>query len=47
VDGKLICVHDHHDFEQSKEEREYLINLAKPHMVKSTVVDAETCRSKD
>ena len=47
VDGKLICVHDHHDFEQSKEEREYLITLAKPHMVKSTVVDAETGRSTE
>jgi hypothetical protein len=40
VDGKLICVHDHLDFEQSKEECEYLINLA-------TVVDAETGRSID
>lgn len=34
-------------FNQSKEECEYLINLAKPHMQKSTVVDGETGRSKD
>ncbi|KAI3431987.1 uncharacterized protein J3R85_007645 [Psidium guajava] len=31
----------------SKEECEYLINLAKPHMVKSTVVDSATGKSKD
>lgn len=31
----------------SKEECEYLINLAKPHMVKSTVVDSKTGESKD
>ncbi|GMH20524.1 hypothetical protein Nepgr_022365 [Nepenthes gracilis] len=31
----------------SKEECEYLINLAKPHMAKSTVVDSKTGRSKD
>ncbi|MCO5587165.1 hypothetical protein L7F22_041112 [Adiantum nelumboides] len=31
----------------SKEECEYLISLAKPHMVKSTVVDSATGRSKD
>ncbi|KAK3008520.1 hypothetical protein RJ639_013228 [Escallonia herrerae] len=31
----------------SKEECEYLINLAKPHMVKSTVVDSKTGQSKD
>ncbi|KAH7523468.1 hypothetical protein FEM48_Zijuj06G0014500 [Ziziphus jujuba var. spinosa] len=34
-------------FEQSKEECEYLIGLAKPHMAKSTVVDSATGRSKD
>ena len=33
--------------DQSKEECEYLISLAKPHMVKSTVVDSETGKSKD
>ncbi|CAN1824731.1 Probable prolyl 4-hydroxylase 3 [Linum perenne] len=32
---------------QSKEECEYLISLAKPHMTKSTVVDSETGKSKD
>jgi hypothetical protein len=32
---------------QSKEECEYLISLAKPHMKKSTVVDASTGGSKD
>ncbi|PWA90731.1 2-oxoglutarate (2OG) and Fe(II)-dependent oxygenase superfamily protein [Artemisia annua] len=32
---------------QSQEECEYLINLAKPHMVKSTVVDSDTGKSKD
>lgn len=32
---------------QSKEECEYLINLARPHMVKSTVVDSKTGKSKD
>lgn len=32
---------------QSKEECEYLISLAKPHMAKSTVVDSATGRSKD
>lgn len=32
---------------QSKEECEYLIELAKPHMHKSTVVDSATGRSKD
>ncbi|XP_022769250.1 probable prolyl 4-hydroxylase 3 isoform X3 [Durio zibethinus] len=31
----------------SKEECEYLINLAKPHMAKSTVVDSKTGKSKD
>uniref|UniRef100_M8BCH1 procollagen-proline 4-dioxygenase n=1 Tax=Aegilops tauschii TaxID=37682 RepID=M8BCH1_AEGTA len=31
----------------SKEECEYLIGLAKPRMVKSTVVDSETGKSKD
>ncbi|KAL6504795.1 putative prolyl 4-hydroxylase 3 [Orobanche hederae] len=31
----------------SKEECAYLINLAKPHMVKSTVVDGKTGKSKD
>lgn len=31
----------------SKEECEYLINLAKPHMQKSTVVDSDTGKSKD
>ena len=34
-------------FEQSKEECEYMISLAKPHMKKSTVVDSKTGRSKD
>lgn len=34
-------------FLQSKEECEYLINLAKPHMQKSTVVDSATGQSKD
>ncbi|MBA0653395.1 hypothetical protein Goklo_020576, partial [Gossypium klotzschianum] len=34
-------------FWQSKEECEYLIDLAKPHMEKSTVVDSETGKSKD
>lgn len=32
---------------QSQEECEYLINLAKPHMVKSTVVDSDTGKSTD
>lgn len=32
---------------QSKKECEYLINLAKPHMAKSTVVDSKTGKSKD
>eukprot|EP00249_Psilotum_nudum_P009659 c22073_g1_i1 orf=164-1066(+) len=36
----------YHNF-LSKEECEYLINLAKPHMVKSTVVDSATGGSKD
>lgn len=31
----------------SKEECDYLIDLATPHMVKSTVVDSKTGRSKD
>jgi hypothetical protein len=47
VDGMIIWVYVHLDFEQSKEECEYLINLAKPHMMKSTVVDSKTGRSKD
>lgn len=34
-------------FMQSKSECQYLINLAKPHMHKSTVVDGETGKSKD
>ncbi|KAH7567087.1 hypothetical protein JRO89_XS07G0015000 [Xanthoceras sorbifolium] len=36
----------YHNF-LSKEECEYLINLAKPHMKKSTVVDSKTGQSKD
>ncbi|XP_071739136.1 uncharacterized protein [Rutidosis leptorrhynchoides] len=36
----------YHNF-LSKEECEYLINLAKPHMEKSTVVDSVTGKSKD
>ncbi|XP_050214958.1 probable prolyl 4-hydroxylase 3 [Mercurialis annua] len=36
----------YHNF-LSKEECEYLIALAKPHMEKSTVVDSKTGRSKD
>ncbi|XP_022752778.1 probable prolyl 4-hydroxylase 3 [Durio zibethinus] len=36
----------YHNF-LSKEECEYLINLAKPHMAKSTVVDSKTGKSKD
>lgn len=36
----------YHNF-LSKEECEYLINLAKPHMAKSTVVDSATGKSKD
>ncbi|PIN04696.1 Prolyl 4-hydroxylase alpha subunit [Handroanthus impetiginosus] len=36
----------YHNF-LSKEECEYLINLAKPHMKKSTVVDGKTGKSKD
>ncbi|XAR73728.1 Procollagen-proline dioxygenase [Bertholletia excelsa] len=36
----------YHNF-LSKEECEYLINLAKPHMQKSTVVDSDTGKSKD
>ncbi|KAL8172110.1 hypothetical protein V2J09_023914 [Rumex salicifolius] len=36
----------YHNF-LSKEECEYLISLAKPHMAKSTVVDSKTGRSKD
>ncbi|KAF5208324.1 Prolyl 4-hydroxylase alpha-like protein [Thalictrum thalictroides] len=36
----------YHNF-LSKDECEYLINLAKPHMEKSTVVDSETGKSKD
>ncbi|KAH7444358.1 hypothetical protein KP509_02G075100 [Ceratopteris richardii] len=36
----------YHNF-LSKEECEYLINLAKPRMVKSTVVDSATGKSKD
>ncbi|CAA3028995.1 probable prolyl 4-hydroxylase 10 [Olea europaea var. sylvestris] len=31
----------------SKEECEYMINLAKPHMQKSTVVDSDTGKTKD
>ncbi|GKC56469.1 probable prolyl 4-hydroxylase 10, partial [Tanacetum coccineum] len=34
-------------FKKSQEECEYLINLAKPHMVKSTVVDSDTGKSTD
>ncbi|XP_059633176.1 probable prolyl 4-hydroxylase 3 [Cornus florida] len=36
----------YHNF-LSKKECEYLMSLAKPHMVKSTVVDSKTGRSKD
>lgn len=36
----------YHNF-LTKEECEYLINIAKPHMRKSTVVDSETGKSKD
>ncbi|KAK4773475.1 hypothetical protein SAY87_028494 [Trapa incisa] len=36
----------YHNF-LSREECEYLIELAKPHMEKSTVVDSETGKSKD
>ncbi|KAF5454617.1 hypothetical protein F2P56_024268 [Juglans regia] len=36
----------YHNF-LTKEECEYLISLAKPHMEKSTVVDSETGKSKD
>ncbi|GMN28888.1 hypothetical protein TIFTF001_002204 [Ficus carica] len=36
----------YHNF-LTKEECEYLVNLAKPHMKKSTVVDSETGKSKD
>ncbi|XVF35907.1 hypothetical protein REPUB_Repub19eG0012300 [Reevesia pubescens] len=36
----------YHNF-LSKEECEHLINLAKPHMAKSTVVDSKTGQSKD
>ncbi|KAM0967594.1 hypothetical protein FF1_016108 [Malus domestica] len=36
----------YHNF-LSKDECDYLINLAKPHMVKSTVVDSKTGKSKD
>ncbi|XP_015889721.2 probable prolyl 4-hydroxylase 10 isoform X2 [Ziziphus jujuba] len=36
----------YHNF-LTKEECEYLIDLAKPHMHKSTVVDSETGKSKD
>ncbi|XP_030950817.1 probable prolyl 4-hydroxylase 3 [Quercus lobata] len=36
----------YHNF-LSKEECEYMISLAKPHMKKSTVVDSKTGRSKD
>lgn len=36
----------YHNF-LSKDECEYLINLAKPHMHKSSVVDSETGKSKD
>ncbi|KAD7477101.1 hypothetical protein E3N88_00237 [Mikania micrantha] len=36
----------YHNF-LSKEECDYLINLAKPHMAKSTVVDSKTGQSKD
>ncbi|XP_068323399.1 probable prolyl 4-hydroxylase 3 [Pyrus communis] len=36
----------YHNF-LSKEECDYLINLAKPHMVKSTVVDSKTGKSRD
>lgn len=42
-DDTSYCCH----FEQSKEECEYLISIAEPHMVKSTVVDSKTGRSKD
>jgi hypothetical protein len=34
-------------YSQSKEECDYLISLAKPHMKKSTVVDSATGGSKD
>ncbi|TYJ34830.1 hypothetical protein E1A91_A05G195900v1 [Gossypium mustelinum] len=37
----------YHNFLQSREECEYLINLAKPYMKKSTVVDSKTGQSKD
>lgn len=33
--------------QQSKEECQFLINLAKPHMAKSTVVDSATGKSTD
>lgn len=36
----------YHNF-LSKEECEYLISIAEPHMVKSTVVDSKTGKSKD
>ena len=35
------------DLQQSKEECEYLIELAKPHMVKSSVVDSKTGKSTE
>lgn len=43
VDGLRFC----YFLCQSKDECEYLINLAKPNMKKSTVVDNETGKSKD
>uniref|UniRef100_A0A7N0TNF6 procollagen-proline 4-dioxygenase n=1 Tax=Kalanchoe fedtschenkoi TaxID=63787 RepID=A0A7N0TNF6_KALFE len=42
--GFNVCIFK---FGQTKAECEYLINLAKPHMEKSTVVDSETGKSKD
>lgn len=40
-------VNSAYHFEQSKEECEYLINLAKPFMVKSSVVDSKTGKSTE
>lgn len=47
-----LCVNNsfflyHYISNQSKDECEYLIELAKPHMEKSTVVDSATGQSKD
>ena len=45
--GVVVLILIFYSFQQSKEECEYLIDLATPHMAKSTVVDSKTGKSKD